>query len=177
MQQWFIATRMAAIPQTNQTRLMEAILDNTLYSRSMMKLREQEPLRNFFGAMAILKETGAQRDPQLYPRVVQAWDFLQKYVSDSDRLDWGTEAVCRASMRDIHAPAEDCGIGTAINSAKGWAALVVLMNMPEKKQKSLLKKMETLNSSAIHGNLCIPTMTMCTRSHTMKRPRISGVRA
>ena len=69
---------MAAIPQTNQTRLMEAILDNTLYSRSMMKLREQEPLRNFFGAMAILKETGAQRDPQLYPRVVQAWDFLQK---------------------------------------------------------------------------------------------------
>ena len=125
-QQWFIATRIAAIPQTNQTRLMEAILDNTLYSRSMMKLREREPLRNFFGAMAILKEAGAQRDPQLYPPVVQAWDFLKKFMSESDRLNWGTEAACRASMRDVHAAAEDCGIGTAINSAEAWAALVVL---------------------------------------------------
>ena len=53
----------------------------------MIKLREQEPLQNFFGAMATLNKSGKQRDSQLYPLVVQAWDFLQKYVSASDRLD------------------------------------------------------------------------------------------
>ena len=52
-------------------------------------------------------------------------------------------------MRDVHAATE------------GWAALVALMNMPEKKQDLVLKKMETLNSSAIHGDLCISTMSMC----------------
>ena len=72
----------------------------------MMKLREQEPLRNFFAAMDILNESGKQRDPQLYLRMVQAWDFLQKYESKSDRLNWDTEAGCRAFMRYVHAAAQ-----------------------------------------------------------------------
>ena len=87
VKEWFNVTRMSAFPQTNQTRLMEAILDSTLYSRSMMKVKEQQPLRNFFGATDILNKSGKQRDPQLYPQVVQAWDFPQKYVSKSDRLN------------------------------------------------------------------------------------------
>ena len=52
-QQWFIATRMNAIPQNNHTRLMEIILDQMIYSRGMMKPRKKEPLRHFFGAMDI----------------------------------------------------------------------------------------------------------------------------
>ena len=32
--EWFLATRMPAFPQTNQTRLMETVLDPTLLSRS-----------------------------------------------------------------------------------------------------------------------------------------------
>ena len=71
-EQWFISTRMSGIPQTNQTRLMEATLDHTLFSRGMMKLREQYPQRNFFIAPDILRVAGKQRDPLLYPRVVQA---------------------------------------------------------------------------------------------------------
>ena len=137
-EQWFISTRMSGIPQTNQTRLMEAVLDQTLFSRGMMKLREQYPQRNFFSAPDILRAAGKQRDPLLYPRVVQAWDFLRKYVSQSDRLDWGTEAACRATMRDIQIAVEDCGIAAAISTPEGWAALVTMMNMPEKKRDSLL---------------------------------------
>ena len=38
---------------------------------------------------------------------------------------------------------------------------MALMNMPEKKQDLVHKRMETVNSSAIHGDLCIPTMAMC----------------
>ena len=36
--QWFVTTKMAAFPDTNQTQLMKSILDDTLYSRAMMKL-------------------------------------------------------------------------------------------------------------------------------------------
>ena len=89
---------------------MGVILDDTLYSRSMMKLQEQQPMHNFFRAMAILIAADLKRDPQLYPRVVQAWDFLRKYLADSWRLDWGTKVICRASMGDGQWAAEDCGI-------------------------------------------------------------------
>ena len=82
-------------------------------------------------------------------------------MSDSNRLDWGSEAACTASMMNVHAAPEDYGIVTAINFADGWAALVALMNMPDKKKDLLLKKMETKNSSAIHGYLCIPKLLMC----------------
>ena len=144
---------MSAVPQTNQTRLMEAILDQTLFSRGMMKLREQHPKQNFFSAPDILEAAGTQRDPQLYPRVVQAWDFLRKYVSESDRLDWGTEAACRATMKDIQSAAEDCGIAAAITTPEGWAVLVTMMNITENKQESLLKRLETENSASIYGDL------------------------
>ena len=77
---------------------------------------------------------GKQRDPQLYQWVVEAWDFLRKYVSEFDRLDWGTEAVCRATMRDIQFAAKDCGIAAAISTADGWKTLVTLMNMQDKSQ-------------------------------------------
>ena len=86
--EWFTATRMGSYPQTNQTRLMGTVLDNTLLTRSLMKLKEGRPLRSFFSASEILTEASEQRDPQLYPRVVQAWDFLRKYVTDSERLNW-----------------------------------------------------------------------------------------
>ena len=40
-------------------------------------------------------------------------------------------------------------------------SFVALMNMPEKKQEAVLKKMEASNSMAIHGDLCVLTMGMC----------------
>ena len=66
--------------------------------------------------------------------MIEAWDFLRKYVSESDRLDWGTEAACRATMRDIQFAAKDCGIAETISTADGWETLVTLMNMPDKNQ-------------------------------------------
>ena len=68
--QWFVATRMGAISETNQTRLMGVILVDTLYLRSTMKLWEREPMRNFFGAMAIITVADTQRDPQIYPHLL-----------------------------------------------------------------------------------------------------------
>ena len=65
--EWFSATWMGAFPQTNQTRLMETVLDNTLLTRSIMKLKERGPLRNFFSAAEILTKATEQRGPQLYP--------------------------------------------------------------------------------------------------------------
>ena len=124
-----------------------------------MKLREREPIRNFFGAMTVLTEADTQRDPQLYPRIVQAWNFLKKYMANSRRFDWGTKAACRASMRDVQSAAEDFGIWTGINLAAGLAALVTLMNIPHRKQDTVLKQMVFINSSAIHGDLCIPMHT------------------
>ena len=105
-----------------------------------MKLKEGRPQRNFFSASEILTEASEQRDPQLYPRLVQLWDFLRKYVTDSERLNWDTEAACRASTREINEAAEDCGISSAMHAPNAWAALIALMNMPE---------------------LCLPNMQMC----------------
>ena len=64
-------------------------------------------------------------------------------------------------MRDVQLAAKDCGIGTGINSAADWAPLVTLINMPDRKQDVVLKKMKFINSFARHGDLCIPTMQMC----------------
>ena len=64
-------------------------------------------------------------------------------------------------MRDIQSAAEDCGIAAAITTPEGWAALVTMMNMPEKKQESLLKKLEAKNLASIYGDLCLPTTIMC----------------
>ena len=74
--------------------------------------------------------------------MVQAWDFLRKYVTDSGKLNWDTEASCRASTREIYNAAEDCGISSAMQTLDAWASLVALMNMLEKKMESVLKKME-----------------------------------
>ena len=115
--QWFVTTKMAAFPETNQTQLMKSILDDTLYSRAMMKLREQHPCHNFFGALLILNTAERERDPLLYQQEVQAWDFLQKYIAESGKLDTSTEAASRASMRDVQTAAKDCCIRTGIQSA------------------------------------------------------------
>ena len=50
-------------------------------------------------------------------------------------------------MREVLAAAEDCEIGTAMRSADSWAALVALMNMPDKKQDDCLKKLKALNTA------------------------------
>ena len=119
---------------------MGKVLNPTLLHRSLGKLKEEHLNVAFFLAPAILDMAATQRDPQLYPRVVQAWEFLRKYVSDSGRLNWSSEPACRATTREICDAAEDCGISTAMQSADSWGALVALMNMPEKKMDTTLKK-------------------------------------
>ena len=66
---------------------MGTVLDSILLNRSLMKLKEGRPQLSFFLAAEILVEASEQRNPQLYPRVVQAWDFLRKYVADSGKLN------------------------------------------------------------------------------------------
>ena len=115
--EWFAATRIGQFTMTNQTRLMGKILNSTLLHRSLMKLQENNPDTSFFPAAVILSTATLLRDPQLYPRVVQAWEFLRKYVSDSGKLNWDTEPACRATTREIWDAADDCGISTAMQSA------------------------------------------------------------
>ena len=94
--------------------------------------------------------------------MVQAWDFLRKYVADSERLNWDTEAACRASTREIYEAAEDCGISLAMRTPDAWASLVALMNTPEKKMKSVLNKMDREKPMATNTTaLCLPTVQMC----------------
>ena len=126
-----------------------------------MELREEHPQQNFFRGPEILEIPGTQRDTKHHPRVVQAWDFLRKFVSDSDRLDWSSEAARRATMRDVESAAEDCGVSTALNSPQTWSVLVCMMNMPEKLQEALVKKLQAKNSASIYSDLCIPTPAMC----------------
>ena len=103
-----------SLPQMNQTHLMEATLDNKLFSRSMMRLKEQTGW-NFFSATDLLRESASHRDTLLFPQVIQAWEFTRKYITNSDRLNWDSEAECRAMMRDVLAAAEDCCIGSIGN--------------------------------------------------------------
>ena len=64
-------------------------------------------------------------------------------------------------MRDVEAAAEDCGVSNAVITPQAWSALVCMMNMPEKLQEALNKKLETENSAAIYSDLVIPTPQMC----------------
>ena len=94
--------------------------------------------------------------------MVQTCDFLRKYVAESERLNWDTEAACRASMREVYKAAEDYGISTAMQTPGAWASLVALMNMPERKMEVVLKKMYTANPMASNSmEPCLPTMQMC----------------
>ena len=141
---------------------MGKILNPTLQHRSLMKLKENHPDASFFHATEILSTATLQRDPQLYPRVVQAWEFLRKYVSDSGKLNWDTEPACRATTREICDAADDCRISTAMQSADSWGALVTLMNMPKKKMDSTLKKMESDNPTAAGPTtLSLPSVRVC----------------
>ena len=76
--------------------------------------------------------------------------------------------------------AKDCGISTAMRTPGAWAALVALMNMPEKKMETVLKKMEASNSMASNSmELCVPTMQMCdevSRDEETKNYRNEGMR-
>ena len=160
--EWFAATKIRLLPLTTQTRLMGKVLNPTLLHRSLVKLKEDYPDTGFFSTSAILSIAATQRDPQLYPRVVQAWEFLRKYVSDSGNLNWGSESACRATTREICDAAEDCGISTAMQSADSWGALVALMNMPEKKMDTTLKRMETDDtSSSDTTSLRLPSVRVC----------------
>ena len=155
-------------------------MDSTLLSRSLMKIKERRPQMSFFSASKILVVASKQRDPQLYPQVIQAWDFLRKYVADSGKLNWDTEAACRASTREICDAAEDCGISPAMQTPDSWGALVALMNMPEKKMDAVLKKMENKNPMATNtSTLCLPTVRMCdtiSRDEEAKQYRNEGMR-
>ena len=112
--------------------------------------------------------------------MVQAWDFLRKYVTDSERLNWDSEAACRASTRDIYEAAEDCGISSAMRTPNAWASLVALMNMPEKKMESVLKRMDRENPMATNTTaLSLPTVQMCdavSREEEAKQYRNKGMR-
>ena len=159
------------VRQTQQTRLMESVLDHTLFSRTMMELHEIHPERYFYDATEILEMADGQRDTGHYPRVVQTWEFLRKYVTESGRLDWSTEPARRATMRDVKAAAEDCGISNAVITPQAWSALVCMMNMPEKLQEALNKKLETENSAAIYSDLVIPTRLYLPRQGSQEVPQ------
>ena len=96
----------------------------------------------------------------MYPKVIQTWEFIRKYVSESDKLNWSTEPACRASMREVLAAAEDCEIGMTLRSAEAWAAIVVFMNMTDKKQEECMKKLKAYNT-ATFSEAFIPTPKMC----------------
>ena len=123
--------------------------------------RSGPTVRSLLGAMDMLRG----RAPRETHSSTRAW--YRRGISCK-----GT-CLTTIGMRDIHTAAEGCGIGSVLDSAGGWAVFVALMNMPEKKQDKVLKKMETENASAIHGNLCIPTCSCATRSHMARRPKTS----
>ena len=50
-------------------------------------------------ATQLLEEAVKHRDTLMYPRVIQTWEFIRRYMSESDKLNWSTEPACRASMR------------------------------------------------------------------------------
>ena len=81
-------------------------------------------------------------------------------MSESDKLNWGTEPARRATMREVLAAAEDCEIGTTLRSAEAWAALVIFMNMTDKKQEECIKKLKAYNT-ATFSEAFIPTPKMC----------------
>ena len=70
---WFEATAIGRLPQSNQTRLVESVLDNTLRQRTMMAIKERTK-KNFFPATQLLEEAAKHRDTLLYPRVIQTWE-------------------------------------------------------------------------------------------------------
>ena len=81
-------------------------------------------------------------------------------MSESDKLNWGTEPARRATMREVLAAAEDFEIWTTMRSVEGWAALVVFMNMTDKMQEECIKKLKAYNS-ATFSEAFIPTTKMC----------------
>ena len=44
--------------------------------------------KNFFKASEILAKAAKHRDTLLFPRVIQTWEFIRRFVSESDRLNW-----------------------------------------------------------------------------------------
>ena len=90
----------------------------------------------------------------------ETWEFIRKYVSQSDKLNWSTEPACRASMREVLAAAEDWDIGSTLWSAEAWAAIVVFMNMTDKKQAECMKKLKAYNAATFSEDF-IPTPKMC----------------
>ena len=96
----------------------------------------------------------------MYLNVVQTWEFIRRYVSESDKLSWGTKPAHRAMMREVLVAAEDCEIGTTLRSAEAWAALVVFMNMTDKMQEECIKKLKAYNS-ATFSEAYIPTTKIC----------------
>jgi hypothetical protein len=92
--------------------------------------------------------------------VIQTWEFIRRYMSESDKLNWRTEPACRASMREVLAAVEDCEIGTTLRSADAWAAIVAFMNMTDKKQDECMRKVKAYNTVTFSESI-IPTPKMC----------------
>ena len=63
-------------------------------------------------------------------------------------------------MREVLAAAEDCRIGTTLRLADSWAALVALMNMPDKKQDDCLKRLKAHNTATFSESIIL-TPNMC----------------
>ena len=101
--QWFICIRMSGIPQTNQTHLIKAILNQTLVSRGMMNLKEKHHLHTF----SVLQTSLVKRASRETRSSTHEWYRLSQKIQvgiRQARLEARLEAVCRASMRDIQSP-------------------------------------------------------------------------
>ena len=75
--EWIEATAIGLLPQSNQTRLIESVLDDTLRQRTMMAIKKRTK-NNFFPATQLLEEAAKHRDTLLYPRVIQTWEFIRR---------------------------------------------------------------------------------------------------
>ena len=97
----------------------------------------------------------------MHPNIAQTWKFFQKYVAGSAEIDWSMEDRFRETTRKIKEAASECGIVEALRSADGWAAMVTIINMDEKKYKWVLKEMEKSGISSNDNKLILTGSKLC----------------
>ena len=102
-----------------------------------------------------------RRDEELHPRIMRVWRFFQKYIANSDTLDWSSEPACRATTREIKDAAFNCRIHTALKTPDDWASMVTIMNMDDKKNEVIAKQMAERQRINPKGLLKMPSCANC----------------
>ena len=137
-----------------------------------MHLRERDD-KNFHSAALIIATAKDKRDKELHPKIVRVWRFFQKYVANSDSLDWSSKSACKATTREIKDAAFNCKIHTALNTPEDWSAMITIMNMDNKKYKVIAKQMSEKQKLNLDAQLKMPPST---QSPGKERTRTGGLR-